>query len=181
MWSATKMPQELEKSSNDPTFYQKTSDFHNLLRLRGTSIEGHRTLAFGLSQIRGVGRRLARAIIEIARREDPEIDPRKRIGQLTEEQQKRLIEIIEDPVKNGIPNWMVNRQKDLRTGKHRHISGTDLEFMIKLDVDRMKRTRSWKGIRHMYGLKVRGQHTRTTGRQGLVVGFYRAKMKEKKK
>jgi small subunit ribosomal protein S13 len=46
-----------------------------------------------------------------------------------------------------------------------------------MDVDRMKRMRSWKGIRHMYNLKVRGQHTRTTGRKGLVVGYYRAKQK----
>ena len=104
-----------------------------------------------------------------------------RVGLLTEAQQEKLIAIIREPVKFGIPNWMVNRQKDLRTGEYRHISGTDLELMTKIDIDRMKRTRSWKGIRHMYGLKVRGQHTRTTGRHGLVVGFYRAKMRDKKK
>jgi small subunit ribosomal protein S13 len=100
---------------------------------------------------------------------------------LSEKQQERLIEIIKEPVKYGIPTWMVNRQKDLRTGEDRHISGTDLELMMKFDIDRMKRTRSWKGIRHMYGLKVRGQRTRTTGRGGLVVGFYQAKAKDKKK
>lgn len=172
------MPQLVDKENSDPVFYRKTSEFHNLLRIIGTSVEGHRTLAFGLSTIRGVGRRLAHAVIHIAQRDDPSIDPRMRIGQLTEAQQKRLIEIIKDPVKYGIPSWMVNRQKDLRTGEDRHISGTDLELMIKLDVDRMKRTRSWKGIRHMYGLKVRGQRTRTTGRHGLVVGFYREKMKK---
>ncbi len=171
------MPQQPEKGNSDPSFYHKTPEFSNLLRLIGTSIEGHRTLAFGLSTIRGVGRRLARAIVEIAHREDPSIDARMRIGQLTEAQQKRLVEMIADPVKFGIPTWMVNRQKDLRTGVDRHISGTDLELMMKFDVDRMKRTRSWKGIRHMYGLKVRGQRTRTTGRHGLVVGFYREKAK----
>lgn len=171
------MPQDLTKTNSDPSFYQKTSEFRNLLRVIGTSIEGHRTLAFGLSQIRGVGRRLAHAVIEIASRTDPNIDPRMRMGQLSEAQQERLVEIIRDPVKFGIPHWMVNRQKDLRTGEDRHISGTDLELMFKMDIDRMKRTRSWKGIRHMYGLKVRGQRTRTTGRHGLVVGFYREQKK----
>lgn len=171
------MPQEPRVSNTDPKFYQKTSEFQNLLRIISTSVEGHRTLAFGLSKIRGVGRRLARVIVEIASRTDPTIDPRMRTGMLTEAQQELLVNIIREPVKHGVPHWMVNRQKDLRTGENRHISGTDLELMTKLDVDRMKRTRSWKGIRHMYGLKVRGQRTRTTGRHGLVVGFYRDKQK----
>ena len=171
------MPHESTKPNSDPSFYTKTSDYQNLLRVIGTSIEGHRTLAFGLSTIRGVGRRLARAVVEVAQREDKTLDPRMRIGTLTEAQQEKLVEIIKNPVKFGIPRWMVNRQKDLRTGEDRHISGTDLELVLKMDLDRMKRTRSWKGIRHMYGLKVRGQRTRCTGRHGLVVGFYKEKAK----
>ncbi|TLX95508.1 MAG: 30S ribosomal protein S13, partial [Thaumarchaeota archaeon] len=34
--------------------------------------------------------------------------------------------------------------------------------------------RSWKGIRHALGLKVRGQRTRTTGRKGRTVGVRKA-------
>ncbi len=101
------------------------------------------------------------------------------LGIITEEEQQKLVDIIKEPVKYGIPKWMVNRQKDIRTGEYRHISGTDLELLLKYDIDKMKRTRSWKGIRHMYGLKVRGQRTRTTGRRGLVVGYYRKDMKKK--
>ncbi|TMI37957.1 30S ribosomal protein S13, partial [Candidatus Bathyarchaeota archaeon] len=41
---------------------------------------------------------------------------------------------------------------------------------IKSDVDLMKDIRSWKGVRHSLGLKVRGQRTRTTGRSGKAVG-----------
>ncbi len=39
----------------------------------------------------------------------------------------------------------------------------------------MKKLRSWKGIRHNLGLKVRGQRTRTTGRLGLTVGVTKGK------
>ncbi|MHA1473812.1 MAG: 30S ribosomal protein S13 [Promethearchaeota archaeon] len=156
------MPQKL-----DDIYYKKNAEFRNLLRILGTSIEGHRKVAFGLSQIRGVGRRLAQAVVRVAG-----IDPDIRIGLITEEQQQKLVDIIKEP-------WMVNRQKDIRTGEYRHISGTDLELLLKYDIDKMKRTRSWKGIRHMYGLKVRGQRTRTTGRRGLVVGYYRKDMKKK--
>ncbi|MHA1585017.1 MAG: 30S ribosomal protein S13 [Promethearchaeota archaeon] len=168
------MPQDIKKNYN-PEFYQKVPEFRNLLRVIGTSIEGHRTLGFGLSQIRGVGRRLAQAIIRIAQDTDPTLDPRMRIGLITEEQEETLVKMIKDPVAYGVPTWMINRQKDLRTGENRHISGTDVELVLKMDIDRMKRTRSWKGIRHMYGLKVRGQRTRCTGRRGLVVGYFRQK------
>ena len=41
---------------------------------------------------------------------------------------------------------------------------------VKSDIDFMTDIRSWKGIRHSLGLKVRGQRTRTTGRKGRAVG-----------
>ena len=165
----------MPKNSFDKEYYQKTPEFQNLLRIIGTSIEGHRKIAFGLSQIRGIGLRLAGAIVRVSG-----LDPERRIGLLTEAEQAMLIEIIKDPVAKGIPKWMVNRQKDLRTGEYRHITGNDLVLVTKMDIDRMKRVRSWKGIRHMYNLKVRGQRTRTTGRHGLVVGYLRRNLKERK-
>ena len=173
------MPQLEEKKLYDPIYYQKKAEFSNLLRMIGTSVEGHRDCVFGLSTIRGVGRRLAQAICRIYAQQDESFDPHMRIGLLTEEQQEKLVVMIKDPVKAGVPRWMVNRPKDLRTGEDRHVSGTDLELVLKMDIDRMKRTRSWKGIRHMFHLKVRGQRTRTTGRRGLVVGYYRKDMKKK--
>ena len=160
--------------------YQKKPEFRNLLRVIGTSIEGHRPMIFGLSSIPGVGRVLATAICRVYSEIDPTFDPNMRIGMLTETQETKLVEIIKNPVKFGIPEYMVNRQKDLRTGDSRHIAGVELELVIKQDVDRMKRIRSWKGIRHMYNLKVRGQRTRTTGRRGLVVGYFRGKETQKK-
>ncbi|MHA1519235.1 MAG: 30S ribosomal protein S13 [Promethearchaeota archaeon] len=165
----------MPKNSFDKEYYQKKPEFQNLLRLIGTSIEGHRKIAFGLSQIRGVGLRLADAVVRVSG-----LDPELRIGLLTEPEQQQLVEIIRNPVKHGIPKWMVNRQKDLRTGENRHITGNDLVLVTKMDIDRMKRVRSWKGIRHMYNLKVRGQRTRTTGRHGLVVGYLRKQLKERK-
>jgi small subunit ribosomal protein S13 len=42
--------------------------------------------------------------------------------------------------------------------------------MISNDIDREKTIMSWRGYRHMFGLRVRGQCTRTTGRRGGAVG-----------
>jgi small subunit ribosomal protein S13 len=152
--------------------YIKNPDFRNLVRMIGTSLEGNRLVENGIRQIKGVGARLAQAVVRVA-----EIDPQIRIGLLSEEECEKIEEIIKNPNKFGIPEWMVNRQKDLRTGENRHLSGTEIDLILKMDIDRMKRTKSWKGIRHQLNLKVRGQRTRCTGRRGLTVGYYRRKKK----
>ena len=152
------------------------NDFREILRLLGTNIDGTRTLAHGLSMIRGVGRRFAKAIITVL-----ELDPGMRAGYLTDEHLEKIEEVIKTPLEYGIPTWMVNRRKDFRTGLNKHVVSSDLAFIHKLDIDRMRRIKSWKGIRHSLGLKVRGQRTRTTGRSGLVIGVSRKRLREKKK
>ncbi len=155
--------------------YHKSPNFRLLIRMIGTSIDGNKPVEYGLAQIKGVGIRFSQAVVRIAG-----ISPRRRMGELSESECDSLEKIIKNPMENGIPGWMVNRQKDIRTGTHRHISGTDLDLVLKVDIDRMKRTRSWKGMRHQLGLKVRGQRTRCTGRKGLTVGYYRRKKKSTK-
>ncbi|HMF32814.1 MAG TPA: 30S ribosomal protein S13 [Candidatus Lokiarchaeia archaeon] len=154
------MPQSLTRS---PTF-------RPLLRVRNTSIDGNQKIAQSLSGIKGVGRRFAQAVLRVAG-----YDEEMRAGNLSDKDITKLETIIQNPLQYGIPVWMVNRQKDLRTGANLHISGTDVDLLLKMDIDRMKRTRSWKGVRHHLNLKVRGQRTRTTGRSGLIVGVVRKK------
>ncbi len=139
-------------------------------------VDGNAKIEHGLTQIKGIGRRFAQAIITIAN-----VSPELRIGAVPEKDLNRIEEIILDPVGNGIPNWMVNRKKDLRTGEDRHLLGNQLEITVKRDIDRMKRNRSYKGVRHHLHLKVRGQRTKSTGRHGLVVGVMRRRMKQQKK
>jgi len=136
-------------------------------------VDGNAKIEHGLTQIKGVGKRLAQAIVRVA-----EINPDTRIGALSEKDILRIEEIILNPVENGIPFWMVNRKKDLRTGKDIHLIGNRLELENKKDIDRMKKMKSYKGIRHHLGLKVRGQRTKSTGRHGLVVGVTRKKKRQ---
>jgi small subunit ribosomal protein S13 len=56
------------------------------------------------------------------------------------------------------------------TGADKHLITSDLDFTISNDIEREKSVMSWRGYRHMFGLKVRGQHTRTSGRKGGAVG-----------
>ncbi|MHA1320261.1 MAG: 30S ribosomal protein S13 [Promethearchaeota archaeon] len=140
-----------------------------------SQVDGNAKIEHGLTQIRGIGMRFAQAIVRVAK-----IDVNLRIGAIPEKDLNRIEEIILDPITNGIPVWMVNRKKDLVTGENLHIIGNRLELSVRRDIDRMKRIRSYKGVRHHRGLKVRGQRTKSTGRHGLVVGVIRSKVKSKK-
>jgi small subunit ribosomal protein S13 len=137
-------------------------------------VDGNGKVAYSLTQIRGIGRRFAQAIVTVAG-----IDPSLRLGALPEKDITKIEEIIMDPFNNGIPNWMANRKKDLRTGDDLHIIGNSLELSVKRDIDRMKRIKSYKGVRHNSNLKVRGQRTKSTGRHGLVIGVIRKKLLKK--
>ena len=140
-------------------------EFRYILRFMGTDLDGSKKVVFGISKIRGVGPNLAAAIVKVAK-----VNPNSRIGSLSETEMSRIEDAIRDPLKHGIPTRMVNRRKDIETGRDMHLTGPDLALKIKSDVDLMKDIKSWKGIRHSLGLKVRGQRTRTTGRSGKAVG-----------
>ena len=137
------------------------------------SVDGNAKVEHGLTQIRGIGRRMAQAIVLVAK-----INPALRIGAIPEKDLNRLEEIILAPINNGVPAYMVNRRHDLRTGNDIHIVGNLLEITSKRDIDRMKRIKSYKGVRHHLKLKVRGQRTKSTGRHGLVVGVIRRKKRQ---
>lgn len=156
----------------------RPKDFREQVYFRNlrTRVDGRAKVEYGLTQIRGIGLRFAQAIVKIAN-----INPELRIGAIPEKDLNRIEEIILNPVGNGIPYWMVNRKKDLRTGKDLHITGNLLEITVKRDIDRMKKIKSYKGVRHHLHLKVRGQRTKSTGRHGLVVGVMRRRKRQQQK
>jgi small subunit ribosomal protein S13 len=92
------------------------------------------------------------------------------MGFLSVAEVEKIEDVIKNPTSYGVPKWLLNRRKDMETGKDLHLLGTDLIVQTKDDIDQMKKIRSWKGFRHSYGLKVRGQRTKTTGRAGKAMG-----------
>jgi len=98
------------------------------------------------------------------------INPDSRIGTLSAEQVSSIEKMIQDPKSQNFPTWFLNRQKDVETGDDLHLVTSDIAFNLRNDIEREKGVFSWRGYRHMYGLKVRGQRTRCTGRKGGAVG-----------
>lgn len=140
-------------------------EFNYIVRLHGTNIDGTKMVPYAITEVKGVGIRLARSIVK-----QLGLDATERLGSLGDADVRRLEEAIDDPSSVGLPTWMLNRRKDPMTGKDLHLLASDLDLRVKDDVDLMRETRSWKGERHARGLKVRGQHTKTTGRTGRSVG-----------
>ena len=142
-----------------------SSEYENLIRIIGNDIPGEKKTLIGLTQIRGLGYMFANSILQILK-----INPDSRIGTLSPEQVSSIEKIIEDPKSANFPTWFLNRQQDVETGDDLHLVTSDIAFNIRNDVEREKGVFSWRGYRHMYGLKVRGQRTRCSGRKGGAVG-----------
>lgn len=142
-----------------------SKEFRHIVRIIDADVDGTLKVPYALTKIKGVSLNLANTILKKAG-----INADMRAGFLTEAEVEKIEEIIKEPKKYGFPEWLFNRRKDLETGKDMHLIGADLVLKTKMDIDQMKGIKSWRGYRHAYGLKVRGQRTRTTGRKGKAVG-----------
>uniref|UniRef100_A0A8C6G9S6 Small ribosomal subunit protein uS13 n=1 Tax=Mus spicilegus TaxID=10103 RepID=A0A8C6G9S6_MUSSI len=138
--------------------------FQHILRVLNTDIDGQRKIAFAITAIMGVGRSHAHVVLRKA-----DIDLTK-AGERTEDEVERVITIMQNPRQYRIPDWFLNRQKDGKGGKYSQALASGPDNKLPEDLERLKKTGAHRGLRHFGGLRVRGQHTKTTGRRGRTVG-----------
>lgn len=144
------------------------ADFKHILRILNTNVDGRQKVVFALTKIRGIGRRFSDMIVKRA-----EINPAKRAGELTDDEVETVKAIIAEPRQFDIPDYFLNRQKSRLEGKMLHIVSNQVDSKLREDYERMKKVRVHRGLRHYWNLRVRGQHTCTTGRHGRTVGLAR--------
>ncbi len=151
-------------------------NFRHIVRVANTDLNGNKTVVYAIRKIKGVGTSFGNAICGILH-----IDQERRLGELSEEETKRVEEVILNPAKFSLPGWLYNRQREMETNANRHLVGNDLIFQQELDIKIMKKIRSYKGVRHMLGGPVRGQRTRSKFRKnkGQVMGVKKAKVGKK--
>jgi small subunit ribosomal protein S13 len=142
-----------------------SADYKHIVRIAGKDIEGEKKIIVALSRVKGIGYNFAQVLLQKLN-----INPYIRVGFLTDKELGDIEMALKDPNKTGIPHFYFNRRKDMETGSNVHIITSDLDFIVSNDIEREKTVMSWRGYRHMFGLRVRGQHTRTTGRRGPAVG-----------
>ncbi len=106
-------------------------------RIAGINIPDQKKIEIALTYIFGIGNSLSKKILE-----ELKIDPNKKASELNPEELAKLREKIEK----------------------KHIIEGDLKRKITLDIKRLKDINSYKGIRHIKNLPVRGQRTKTNNR-----------------
>lgn len=108
-----------------------------MARIAGVDLPRDKSVEYALPDIFGVGLAGGRKILEQAN-----IDPRKKVAELTENEVALLRDIIEK-------EWRVEG---------------DLRRQIAMNIRRLQEIQCYRGLRHRRGLPVRGQRTSTNAR-----------------
>jgi small subunit ribosomal protein S13 len=147
-------------------------DIQYFVRIGQTDLDGTKSVERALTDMNGVGRRVARIIADKA-----EVDRRDVLGALDEDTIEDIVELVEGYA-DEVPEWLTNHQRDFFTGETTHETGNDLDMSRRQDINRMKMVDSYRGVRHKRGQKVRGQRTKSTGRTEGTIGVNIEAIKE---
>lgn len=150
------MVQEQKQKTEEERYKER------MIRILSEDIEGGMTVYAGLTKIKGISWSLANAVCKVLK-----IDKNRKAGSLTDVEVKKISDFIKNP---RIPSFIFNRRFDFDTGKDRHLTGTDLELQKEFDIKRLKKIKSYRGIRHSANLPVRGQRTKSNFRKNKAKG-----------
>lgn len=105
-------------------------------RIAGNDIPDHKKVLFALQSIYGVGPKIAEKVIS-----ETKVDGNKRSRDLNADEINRIQRVLEKYVVEG-----------------------DLRRIISDNINRLKRVKAYRGLRHIAGLPVRGQRTKSNAR-----------------
>lgn len=142
-----------EKKQNKIESGAQTKDEGRIVRILSSDIEGKTSVYAGLTKIKGISWSFSNAICKAL-----DLDKKKKIGALTEKEIAKISEFIKNP---SVPQYLHNRRKDFETGKDSHLIGSDLDLAKEFDIKRLKKIKSYRGLRHSAGLPSRGQRTKS--------------------
>lgn len=128
----------------------------SIVRIVQTDIPGHKNVLTGLTYIKGISWTISNAVCKILK-----IDVNTKVSDLTEDQTTKITEFLKNP---QIPSFLMNRQNDFETGEDAHLISTDLDMKKEFDIRRLKKIRSYRGLRHAFKHPTRGQRTRSNFR-----------------
>lgn len=127
-----------------------------MIRIAGINIPENKHIEYSLCWIKGIGLSSARKIIHQAK-----VKPGTKASDLTQEEIDRIRNIVD---------------------KNYQVEG-ELKMTISQNIKRLKDIGTYRGLRHLRNLPVRGQRTRTNARtkrgKKVTVGSGRRKSAEK--
>lgn len=149
-------------------------DFKYIIRIANSDIKGEKGLGIALKNIKGVSYSISNYICK-----KTGLNPKMKAGNLSDMDVKKISDVITNL--SSAPAWMLNRKKDPVSGESKHIISNELLIVKDTEMREVKKLKSYRGIRHMHNLPVRGQKTRSNFRRnkGKVLGVKRAKKGKK--
>ena len=136
----------------------------SIIRIMQTDIPGHKPVLAGLTYIKGISWSISNALCHILK-----FEPNKKVMDLNKKELEKIKEFLINP-ESSFPEFLLNRRKDFETGKDSHLIGSSLDMKKEFDIRRLKKIRSYRGLRHAFGHPTRGQRTKA---------HFRAKGKKK--
>ena len=152
---------------------ENKQEIKHLVRIANTDLDGSKKLYHALTKIKGISFVFANMVCNLAN-----VDKTKKTGLLSEQEVSRLNDVIKTPGKFNAPSWILNRRKDYETNEDNHLLGPDLKFTQENDIKRLKKIKSYRGVRHSGGLPVRGQRTKSNFRKNKGKGSLGVKRKK---
>lgn len=139
-----------------------------ILRIGDVDIPVTMKIYRGLMKIHGISYSLASAIVNLLDIRD------KKFEELDEQTLNKLIDVVYNP-KKYLPSWLLNYR---RFDEKEHHIGDELRSVDQIHIEEIKNSGTWRGFRHQFNYKVRGQRTRSRGanvrgRVGQTVGVMR--------
>ncbi len=144
-----------------------------IIRIANTDIDGNKDIYMALRKIRGISFMFSNAVCNYLN-----LEKKRKVGTLEEKEIKDIEGLIDNP---KFPEWMLNRRKDYETGENKHLTGSKLRLTHDFDLKRLRKIKSYRGLRLAHGLTVRGQKTRSHFRKGRSVGVQKKKVAPAKK
>src|SRR3989344_4241651 len=133
----TKQVKQVKESKKES---QSHDYMESLIRVYGYDIPGSKNIFTGLTKIKGISWAVSNAICESLK-----IPKTKKISEFSKEELGKIESFLDNI---QIPDYMKNRRFDMQTGETKHYFGTDLDVVKDFDIKRLKKIRSWKGVRH---------------------------------
>ena len=152
------------KSAENP------DEIRYIVRIVGKDLNGLSPVWHALLGIKGIGQRMAVMMARVFESKTG-IEYDAKLGEIPDDKHKVLEDIVMHPGNYGIPSWAFNRGKDIESGKDTHLVMSELDFSLRNDLQRLREIKTYRGMRHTWGLPVRGGKTRTRARKrGVSVG-----------
>ncbi|MCA9487710.1 MAG: 30S ribosomal protein S13 [Nanoarchaeota archaeon] len=150
----------MEKTEQEKTDNKKYDD--RVVRILSKDIEGKMKIYPGLTKVKGISWSFSNSICIALK-----LDKNRKIGSLTESEVKKIEDFAKNP---STSKHLLNRRKDFTSGEDKHLIGSDLELTHEFDIKRLKKIKTYRGLRHTANLPSRGQRTKSNFRKNRRKG-----------